>query len=79
MAIDQYPEVKAAFEKAITELVGAAYEPVALLGAQVVAGTNYQILCKTTAIYPNATPYYTVVTIFEDLEGNASIINIIDL
>ena len=78
-AIDQYPEVKAAFEKAISELVGAAYEPVALLGAQVVAGTNYQILCKTTAIYPNATPYYTVVTIFEDLEGNASIINIIDL
>ena len=79
LSLDQNPEAKAAFDQAIGEIVGATYEPVALLGSQIVAGTNYMILCRTTAVYPNATPYYTIVNLFVDLDGNAKIVNIMDL
>ena len=41
-------EAKAAFDKALEGLTGVSYEPVALLGTQVVAGKNYAILCRIT-------------------------------
>ncbi len=72
-------EAQAAFDKAMETLVGAAYAPVALLATQVVAGTNYCILCRTTPVVPNAKPYWTLVYIYADLEGNAKIMNIHEL
>ena len=72
-------DVQAVFDKATEKLLGAAYEPIAYLGRQVVAGTNHCILCRTTAVYPGALPYYTLVYIYEDLEGNAEITQICDL
>jgi hypothetical protein len=46
----------AAFDKAAACLAGASYEPVAVLGKQVVAGMNYCLLCKVTATVPDAKP-----------------------
>ena len=66
-------EAKAAFAKATRYLDGMDYEAIALLGKQVVAGTNYSILVKKAVVSPDATPEYSVITIYEDLDGNAEI------
>jgi len=66
-------EVKALLEKATAELDGADYTPVAYLGTQVVAGTNHLLLCKVTPVVPDAVSTYALVTIYEDLKGEAKI------
>lgn len=66
------PEQKEAFEKATSELDGVDYEPVAVIGAQVVSGMNYAYLCKATVVAPDAKPAWNIAVIYEDLEGNAS-------
>ncbi len=66
-------EVKAVFDMATKDLTGVDYQPVAYLGSQVVAGINHAILCRATAVMPEAKPYYTIMYIYEDLEGNATI------
>lgn len=71
-------EARAAFAKATEGLVGVDYKPVTLLGTQVVAGTNYRILCEATVVYPGAETQKVVMTIYEDLDGNASILSIED-
>ena len=54
------PDELAVFDKAIEGLMGVKYEPVLLLGTQVVAGTNYAFLCKGTVVYPDALPYWYI-------------------
>lgn len=68
-----------AFDKAMEGLVGVNYTPVALLGTQLVSGTNYSILCEATVVYPDAQPYYAVVTVYQDLQGKAEVKNIMAL
>ena len=63
-------DAQAAFDKAVDGLVGAEYVPVALMSTQVVAGTNYCILCQITPIVPNATSTWALVYIYADLDGN---------
>ena len=72
-------EAQAAFDKAMELVDGADFMPVALLATQVVAGTNYCILCQTTPVVPNARPHWTLVYIYADLQGNVEIMNIHDL
>lgn len=72
-------EQKAIFDKAMDELVGVDYMPIALLGTQVVAGTNYCFLAKATVVYPDALPTCKLVYIYADLEGGAKILNIADM
>lgn len=67
---------KEVFDKATSELDGVDYEPVAVIGQQVVAGMNYAYLCKATAVVPDAETTWSVVTIYEDLQGNASVSSI---
>ena len=67
---------KAVFNKAMEKLVGVNYEPIAYLGSQVVAGTNHCFLCKSTVVRPGATPFYSLVYIYEDLSKNCKILNI---
>ena len=69
-------DVKAAFEKATEGLVGCTYEPIAILGSQVVSGMNYCLLCKTTVVTPDAPVSYTLVYIYEALDGTAEILSI---
>ena len=72
-------EVKAAFEKASSKLLGVDYKPVALLSCQTVAGQIYEILCESSVVYPGAPTNYSFVTVFADLEGEAEITNVITL
>ena len=63
--------VKNAFEKAAETLLGVNYEPIAYLAKQIVNGSNYMVLCRTTVVSPDAVPEFALVTIYEDLQGNA--------
>lgn len=66
-------ELRSVFDKALDGFVGVGYEPIAYLGSQIVAGTNHAFFCKAQVVYPNAQPYFAIVFIYEDLEGNAEI------
>ena len=80
-AITQSPEIseaaQGAFDKAMETLVGVNYTPLALLGTQVVSGTNYCFLCEATVVAPEAQPYYAIVSVYEDLQGGAQVLNIV--
>lgn len=71
-------EVKKVCDKAFGGWEGVNYEPIALLKTQVVAGMNYCVLCEATVVVPDAEPTYAVVYIYEDLEGNAQITDILN-
>ena len=71
-------EASAALNKALEGLVGVRYVPVALLSEQVVAGTNYRILCEATVLYPGEEMHYVVVTLYESLEGTVSVLDVSD-
>ena len=45
-------EIKSIVDQALEGLVGVNYTPVAFLGSQVVAGTNYAVLCQATVVVP---------------------------
>ena len=66
-------DVKAAFDKAMEGLVGCTYEPIAILGSQVVSGMNYCRLCRLTPVVPDAESTFALVYLYVDLENNASI------
>lgn len=69
-------EAKDVFDKAARNLDGNELEPMALLGTQVVAGTNYAFLCFSTLQTEETINGIQVVTVYEDLDGNAEITNI---
>jgi hypothetical protein len=69
-------EAKDVFDKAVGNLDGNELEPMALLGTQVVAGTNYAFLCFSTLQTEETINGIQVVTVYEDLDGNAEITNI---
>lgn len=72
LSLESNAAAKAAFEKATEGLTGYEYEPIALLGTQLVAGTNYSILVRGSVV-PDAEPAYEIIIVYEDLEGNARI------
>ena len=72
-APDSNEAAVAALEKAARNIDGIAYTPVAVLGRQCVAGTNYALLCKVKGVYPNAKAQYQIVYVYEDLNGSASL------
>lgn len=68
-----------AFDKAKGEMVGSAIEPIAYLGSQIVSGTNYLMVCKSTPTTPDAASTLKLVVVYEDLDGNASFLQITDI
>ena len=62
-----------AFDEAIEDLDGVSYTPLACLGTQVVAGTNYAIITKSTAITPQANAKLTILFIYDALDEKAKI------
>ena len=70
--------VRKLVEKAASGLTGAGYDPVAYVASQVVAGTNHLILCTVAPTAPGAEAHYALVTVYEDLEGGASIIEVLE-
>ena len=71
-------DLQAIFDKGLEGLVGVDYVPVVYLGSQVVAGTNHAFLCQAAVVVPNAVPQWAVVYLYEDLEGNVTILDIED-
>ena len=71
-------ELQAVFDKGLEGLVGVNYGPVAYLGSQVVAGTNHAFLCQATVVVPNAAPSWKILFLYEDLQGNVSVLSIAD-
>lgn len=77
----ELPEMNdAIFDKARQGIDGASYSPLFILGTQVVAGTNYQYLCYSKAVVPNAEASFKVVTVYKGLgeEPEIQILNIAD-
>ena len=74
--IDLPAEAKEAFEKATEGLTGNDLIPMACLGTQVVAGTNYAILCHSTLTTKDPITSIQLVTVYADLDGNAEVLNI---
>lgn len=72
-------EAKEAFDKAMEGMTGAKYQPIAYLGNQLVAGMNYRYLCTTTLVTQQPVTKLTVVTVYKDLEGNASVTNTVEI
>ena len=69
-------DAKEAFDKAVGAFTGAEIVPLALLGNQIVAGTNYAFICKSTLTTEEPVTGIQVVTVYADLEDNAEIIGI---
>ena len=69
-------EARAAFDKAMEGLLGAHYEPVALLGSQVVSGMNYCLLCKGTTVTLEPRTFYALVYISSALDGTCQLLEI---
>ena len=65
-----------ALNAALDGLEGCVYKPIALLGTQVVAGTNYCFLCETTVVVPDAQPSYALVYVFDGLEGEHELLRV---
>ena len=69
-------EAQIAFDKATENYVGVGFKPIALLGTQLVAGTNYKVLCWGTLSTGDAVTHLYIVDIYADLQGNAEITNV---
>lgn len=60
------------FKEAIVPINGYFYEPVALVGTQVVSGVNYCFLCKSTLDQKNGTGTLKYTYIYVNTQGEAS-------
>lgn len=72
-------DAQEAFDKVKESLDDGDYTPVSLLATQVVAGTNYCILCQITPHDSGAESKWALVYIYADLQGNAELINVYEL
>ena len=68
-------EAKTAVKKANEKAGSNRYDPVALLGEQVVAGMNYRMLCRQNPAEASPSEY-VILTVYADLQGNAEITDI---
>lgn len=66
-------EIEGIMDAVTGNLLGASYEPVAVIGTQVVSGTNYAILCAITTVTENPVTNFEMVYVYENLEGNCEI------
>lgn len=69
-------EAKDAFDKAVENVDGNELEPMVLLGTQVVSGTNYAFLCFSTLQTDETINGIQVVTVYQDLSGNAEVTSV---
>ena len=71
-------DAQKAFDKALEGYAGMGFEPIALLGTQVVAGTNYLILCRGTTVTAKPETKLVTVKVYAKLDGNAEILEVKD-
>lgn len=68
-----------AYSKAYENYDGVSLTPMAQLATQVVAGTNYLVLCQGAPVIQNPKQALYVVQVYADLEGNAEITSVVPL
>ncbi len=66
-------EERAIFDKAVEGITGVGYDPVAVIATQVVSGTNRAYLCRGTLVTPGGGQCWYIVTVYENLQGDAEI------
>ncbi len=71
-------EAANAFNKAIEKENNLQLEPIALLGTQVVAGTNYMFLCTETPMNKTEDSSYKIAIVYKDLKGEAILFKKVD-
>ena len=71
-------EAKTAFDKALEGYAGMGFEPITLLGTQVVAGINYAILAKGTTVTATPETSLKVVIVYAGVDGTNEIRNVAD-
>ena len=74
MSIDK--QASRALTKAMKEYTGYVLKPLALLGTQVVAGTNYCFLCYGSTVTQSPTHSLCKAYVYEGLDGKARITGI---
>lgn len=72
-------EVFAAIDAAFDRLTGIGVNEYYILAQQVVAGTNYAVLCRKTTVTAEPVESWAMATVYVDLDGNASITDIQDM
>ena len=72
-ASDDLPGI---FAKAFAARDDVICEPVVRLATQGVAGLNRCVLCRYTVHQPESLTYYALVTVYEDLQGNAEVLDV---
>lgn len=72
-------EIEKPLKEELAKLIGANNKPIALIGTQVVKGTNYFVVGESTAVVPNAEPHAILITlnIFND-EATLKINNLVE-
>ena len=74
LSMNKNPEARNAFKKVTKNIPGVSYKAIAALATQVVAGTNYAILCCSTEEGADPRSDIKVIYIYEDLRGKVEII-----
>ncbi|MBZ3935953.1 hypothetical protein [Methanimicrococcus blatticola] len=64
------------FTQAFEGLVGASYKPTLYIASQLVAGTNYMLICEQKLMTNPPHLGYVKVVLHEDLNGHFSIMSI---
>ena len=74
-SIKDNPDATNAFEAAFPNGYNYThYEPIALLGTQVVSGTNYLYLCKSTWTDYQENVSFVLLQIYQDLSGESQVV-----
>lgn len=68
-------KIQSVFNEAVSTLAGMSFKPIAVLGKQLVSGTNYAILCFGAATVPDAIENVYLLTVYEDLEGTCEVVS----
>lgn len=72
---DISPEARKSFDKAIAEIIGVDYTPVAV-STQSAGGSNYKFFCNARAVTPSAYNQAAIVSVYAPLEGSAHVTDI---
>ena len=74
-------DLEQVFNNATEPLKSYFYEPVILLGTQLVSGTNYAFLCKSAPSVEElgGATNYVLVYVYEDLDGGCEITSTVDI
>ncbi|MDO4940072.1 MAG: hypothetical protein Q4E33_00070 [Erysipelotrichaceae bacterium] len=67
-------KAKEVFENVTKNLTGTTYDPIALLGTQVVSGTNYAFFVREKPV-----ANFAIITVYADLQGNTEILKTFDI